>query len=173
MKAAKVLMCLVVGLWMHAASADAPNIELRSFDGKPRNVNEIIGKGKWTTVAVWAHDCHICAREIHQMSDLHKARRDKDAIVLGVSIDGMGKVKQAREFVTRQKLPFENLIAEPDHEVLIKFGAGEFVGTPTYYIYNPKGEIVGQNIGPITREDVESFIASYDQPSPPAGAGKK
>ena len=42
-----------------------------------------------------------------------------------------------------------------------KFGAGKFVGTPTYYIYDPKGEIVGQNIGPLTRAEVEEFIASF------------
>jgi hypothetical protein len=53
-----------------------------------------------------------------------------------------------------------NLITEPSQEVMVKFGAGEFVGTPTYYIYNPKGEIVGQNIGPVSRKEVEAFIAS-------------
>jgi len=45
--------------------------------------------------------------------------------------------------------------------VLMKFGAGKFVGTPTYYIYDPKGEIVGQNIGPLTRAEVEEFITSF------------
>jgi hypothetical protein len=48
---------------------------------------------------------------------------------------------------------------------MMKFGAGKFVGTPTYYIYDPKGEIVGQNIGPLTRAEVEEFIASFD-PAP-------
>lgn len=168
-----ILMLAVASLWTIVASAGAPDIGLHDLDGKPRNVNEFIGKGKWTVVAVWAHDCHICEREIHEMSALHTARRDKDAIVLGVSIDGMNKAKKAREFVTRHKLPFVNLIAEPDQEVLEKFGGGQFVGTPTYYIYEPQGEIVGQNIGPVTREEVESFISSYDKPSPPADAGKK
>jgi len=46
---------------------------------------------------------------------------------------------------------------------MVKFGAGQFVGAPTYYIYNPKGDIVGQNIGPLTRAEVEEFIASFDK----------
>lgn len=177
MRTGMILMSMLVALWTTAAGAGAPDIVLRDLDGKPRNVNEFIGKGKWTAVVVWAHDCHICEREIHEMSALHTARHNKDAIVLGVSIDGQDKAKRARDFVIRKKLPFTNLIAEPEQEVLAKFGAGQFIGTPTYYIYEPEGEIVGQNIGPITREEVESFIVTYKkpegQPSSPAGPGKK
>jgi len=45
----------------------------------------------------------------------------------------------------------------------MKFGAGRFIGTPTYYVFDPKGEIVGQNIGPLTRAEMEEFIASFNQ----------
>ena len=155
---------LLVGLFSiliaTAVGAETPSIALRGFDGKTRNVNEYIGHGKWVVVATWAHDCHICADEIHHMADFHQAHKDRDAMVLGVSIDGYDQVALARAFVDRLKLPFPNLIAEPSQEVMMQFGAGEFVGTPTYYIYNPQGKIVGQNIGPITRKDVENFLAS-------------
>ena len=143
-----------------AASAAAANIALRGLDGKTRNVNERIGHGKWVVVATWAHDCHICADEIHHMADFHQAHKNRDAMVLGVSIDGYDQVALARAFVDRLKLPFPNLIAEPSQAVMLQFGAGEFVGTPTYYIYSPQGKIVGQNIGPITRKEVENFLAS-------------
>src|SRR4030067_22256 len=72
-------------------------------------------------------------------------------------------LKEARTFVKRHKLPFVNLITEPSQEVMMKFGAGKFIGTPTYYIYDPKGEIVGQNIGPLTRTEVEEFITSFEK----------
>jgi len=146
------------------AMAASPDIPMRAPDGKPRNVSEFIGHGKWTVVVAWAHDCHICGREIHEMSSFHAAHQDKDAIVLGVSVDGYDQAREARAFIARHKLPFTNLIAEPKQEVMMKFGAGRFVGTPTYYVFNPQGEIVGQNIGPITREEVEAFMAEPDQP---------
>jgi peroxiredoxin len=163
MIARQILAVVLGGLLTLTAWADAPNIALRDLDGRARNVNEFVGHGKWTVVVVWAHDCGICAREIGQMTALHAAHRDKDAIVLGVTLDGSAHLKEARAFVKRHKLPFVNLITEPSREVLMKFGAGEFVGTPTYYIYNPKGEIVGQNIGPVSRKEVEAFIASEQE----------
>ena len=143
-----------------AAGGESPSIVLRGFDGQTRNVNQYIGHGKWTVVATWAHDCSICGDEIHHMAEFHRAHKDKDATVLGVSIDGFDQAALARAFAERHKLPFPNLIAEPSQEVMMRFGAGKFVGTPTYYIYNPQGEIVGQNIGPITRQEVEDFLAS-------------
>ncbi len=158
---------LLLGALMTAAAwADAPSIPLQDLEGRQRNVNEFIGHGKWTIVVVWAHDCGICSREIGGMTAFHAAHHDKDAIVLGVTLDGAKRLKEARAFVKRHKLPFVNLITEPSQEVMVKFGAGKFVGTPTYYIYNPKGVIVGQNIGPLSRQEVEAFIASEQVTAP-------
>lgn len=146
-----------------AAQANAPSIELRDFDGKPHNVNAFIGKGQWTIVAVWAHDCPICDKELGQMAAFHTAYRDRGAMVLGVSIDGMARVAQARSFAVRHKLPFVNLVAEPDPDVLAKFGGGAFVGTPTHYFYDPLGRIVARKIGPLPKEDLEAFIEVFNK----------
>lgn len=138
--------------------AAPPDLVLKDFNGKDRNINEFIGKGKWVAVMIWAHDCHICNQEVHQMTFFHDEHKNKDAIVLGVSIDGMDKIKEASKFVKRHSLNFTSLIAEPEHEVLIKFGGGPFFGTPTFYIYDPKGELVARNIGPVSGEDIERFM---------------
>lgn len=145
------------------AHAHAPSIELRDFDNTPRNVNEFIGKGQWTIVALWAHDCPICDKELGQMAAFHAAYRERDAIVLGVSIDGADKLGQARAFAARHQLPFVSLLAEPDPDVLAKFGGGTFVGTPTHYFYDPLGRIVARKIGPLPKEDLEAFIEAFDR----------
>ena len=153
------MACLFV--MMHAQAS--PSIELRDFEGKSRNVSEVIGQGKWTIVVLWAHDCGICAREIHHMSTFHEKHREQDAVVLGVSLDGQEYVEQARQFVSRHKLPFLNLLAEPDEGVIMQFGGGRFVGTPTHYFYDPSGRIVGRKIGPLKGEDVEDFIKAFNE----------
>lgn len=160
------LVLLLSGFLTVTAWADAPSIVLRDLDGRPRNVNEFVGHGKWTVVVAWAHDCRICDREMREMTAFHNAHHQKDASVLGITLDGAAQLPQARAFVKRHKLPFVNLVAEPTQEVMRQFGAGEFVGTPTYYIYTPKGKIVGQNIGPVTRKELEKFIASDHKDSP-------
>ncbi len=141
--------------------AGGPSIVLKDFTGKDRNVNEFIGKGKWVVVVVWAYDCHVCNEEIHYVNAFHEARKDKDAIVLGVSIDGYDLKESAKAFVDKHSLRFTNLIAEPEQEVMMKFGAGPFIGTPTYYVYTPNGELVGQNVGAVTKQELDDFINNY------------
>ena len=158
------ILAAVFGMFMTViAWAGAPSIPLQDLDGRARNVNEFIGHDKWVIVVTWSHDCRICDREIDEMATFHAAHHEKQAMVLGVTLDGAEHHKEARAFVKRHKLPFVNLITEPSQEVMMKFGAGKFVGTPTYYVYDPKGEIVGQNIGPLTRAEVEEFIRSFDK----------
>lgn len=148
------LLLLLAPLW---ALAVGPDITLKGLDGKARNVNEFIGKGKWTVVAIWASDCPICKREIHQMAFFHDAHKNKDAIVLGVSVDGYANKAKVQRFIDEHSLDFTNLIAEP--EQIARFGAGRFVGTPTYYVYSPQGELAAKQVGPTTQEDIEQFIA--------------
>ena len=95
------------------------------------------------------------------MSFFHDEHKNKDAIVLGVSIDGQAKRQQAAAFIERHGLDFPNLITEPKQEIMQRFGAGSFVGTPTYYIYNPQGELLAKNAGAISQEDIEAFMRQH------------
>jgi len=140
-----------------------PDLVLKDFNGKNRNVSDYVGKGKWAVVVIWAHNCHVCNNEIHHMAFFHDAHKDKDAIVLGVTVDGWDKRKKAQGFVDTHALNFPNLIAEPRQDVLRKFGGGDFYGTPTFYVYSPKGELLARQIGPISQEDLENFINSAKQ----------
>lgn len=159
-----MLRQLIAGLMLMSglACAAGPDVALHDLEGKPRNAKEFIGHGKWTIVVVWAHDCSICASEIHRIGGFHEAHKDKDAIVLGVSIDGKEKIELARRFAANHKLPFTNLIAEPEEEIIDKFGGGRFYGTPTHYFYETTGRIVGRKVGPVEPADIESFIEAFN-----------
>jgi len=149
-----VLLLLLAPLWALAAG---PDVVLKNLEGQARNVNEFIGKGKWVVVAIWHSDCPICKRDIHEMAFFHDAHKNKNAIVLGVSVDGYANKAKAQRFIDEHSLDFTNLIAEP--EQIARFGAGKFVGTPTFYIYSPQGELAAKQVGPITQEDIERLIA--------------
>lgn len=149
---------LLLAIFPALAWAVSPDISLKDFAGREQNVNQFIGHGKWVAVVVWAHDCRVCDAEIHEMADFHRAHKNRDAIVLGVTIDGEAKRKAAKAFVDRHKLPFVNLIAEPDEQVIQQFGAEQFVGTPTTYLYEPGGRLVAMNIGPVSRQDLENYL---------------
>lgn len=155
------------------AQAATPDIVLNDLHGKPRNVNEFIGKGKWVVVVFWAHDCRVCEKEIHQMNTFHQAHQDKDAIVVGVTIDGMARLQLAQQFAARHQLQFPNLVIEPEEEAVLRFGGGKFLGTPTHYFYEPRGRIVGRKIGPISGADVEEFIEAFNNSPYAKGQGAK
>ena len=87
--------------------------QFTDFDGKAKNIGEYAGKGKWLVVMLWASDCLVCNQEAHQYVDFHKLHKDKDAQVLGISLDGAAKKSDAQEFVLRHKVNFPNLIGEP------------------------------------------------------------
>ena len=144
-----------------AVSAAGPSLVLKDMDGNSRNTADFIGHGKWTVVAVWASDCGICRREIHQMASFHRAHRDKDATVLGVSIDGHDRRQLARAFVREHNLDFPNLIAELPQ--MGGFGAGPVMGTPTFYIYSPAGKLLAHQVGPVSQEQAEAYISRSRQ----------
>ncbi|HLQ24392.1 MAG TPA: TlpA disulfide reductase family protein [Acidiferrobacterales bacterium] len=149
-------LSLLLFLFPLFAWSASPSVVLKDLGGKDRNVNEFIGKGKWTVVAIWAHDCVICNQEIHQMTFFHDAHKEKDAIVLGVSIDGYANKADALKFIDKHGLNFTNLIGGP--ESVAQFHAGRFIGTPTFYIYSPEGALLATKVGAMTQEEVEDFI---------------
>lgn len=140
---------------------------LRDFSGKPHNLNEYTGKGKWLVIMFWASDCHVCNQEAHQYVDFHFAYSDTMASLLGVSLDGKARQKEAEGFVSRHKLNFPNLIGEPE-DVAGLFTAltgADWVGTPTFLIYNPAGKLVAQQAGAVPAELITEFIKSQSAAS--------
>lgn len=155
---------LVLGLFATVVTdAAVPDLVLNDLNGKPRSVSEFIGKGKWTVVMLWAHNCPICNQEVDQMSFFHDDHKDKDATVLGVSVDGSAQVDKARRFVENHAIEFPNLIVEPRQQQIGKFGGGQFIGTPTFYVFSPDGELAAKQVGPVTQEDLEAFMARSQQ----------
>ncbi len=154
----KLVEIIFLSLFTTMVFAAAPDINVRDVDGKYHNVNQHIGKGKWTVVVFWAHNCHICNQEIHEMIDFHDDHESKDATVLGISMDGFKQVEKSRGFIDLHELNFPNFLIKLERAEFKKFGGGRFVGTPTFYLYNPAGELLAKNIGPISAEEIEQFI---------------
>jgi len=151
----------VVFLFPMLALAAAPDVRIKDVDGKEHNVNEYIGKGQWTVVAVWSSNCPICRRDIFHMTFFYDENRKKNATVLGLSIDGQDNLNKAKSFIDDQSLNFPNLVG--DVEDAIKLSHTPFIGTPTYFFFAPNGEYMAQRIGPVTQEQAERLIKDLDQ----------
>jgi peroxiredoxin len=134
--------------------------QLQYMDGKSATLQENIGKGKWTLVMFWASDCHICNREASEYVDFHFVHFDDNATVLGISMDGQSKKAEAESFIRRHKVNFPNLIGEPKDigKLFYELTGSQFVGTPSFVLFNTKGEIKAMQVGPLPTDLVEKFI---------------
>lgn len=141
--------------------AAAPDIRLKDIEGKEHNVNEYIGRGQWTVVAVWSADCPICRRDIFHMTFFYDEHRKKNATVLGLSVDGYTNRGKARGFIEDQSLNFPNLIGEPDDAS--RLSGAMFIGTPTYFFFSPEGKFMTQRIGPVTQQQAEQILRDLEK----------
>ena len=153
---------LISGLLWGLLLAPTYAAGLSDFDGKPRDLQDFVGKGKWTLVMFWASDCPICNSEAPSYAMFHDIHHDTDAIVVGVSLDGKAKAEAAQAFLERHLVDFPNLIGEP-RDIAGLFtrlteGRQPWLGTPSFLLYSPKGELVGWQIGPVSVEAIEAYI---------------
>ncbi|WP_455210067.1 TlpA family protein disulfide reductase, partial [Kaarinaea lacus] len=85
--------------------------------------------------------------------------------ILGVSLDGDEKKADAQNFLSRHKVNFPSLIGEPEVVAGLyqNLTGSEWVGTPTFLVYTPKGELIGAQVGAIPPATIESFIVRESQ----------
>ena len=156
----KLILMTFLGLLFLSSPISAEMKGFEDFNGKPQQLENYLGKGKWLVVMMWASDCHICNREAHQYVDFHMVHSDTDATVLGISLDGENRKKAAKNFIKKHSVDFPNLIAEPEFvsNVYQKYTGQSFAGTPTFLVFSPEGELKAAQAGAVPTALIEDFI---------------
>jgi peroxiredoxin len=87
----------------------------------------------------------------------HDLFREKDAVVLAISLDGLGE-RAVKPFMPAHGYTFPSLL-DQTMEVARKFGVRL---VPTTYVVNPEGVIVGEGVGPLDLASPEfaQYLAS-------------
>jgi len=124
-----------------AVGTPAPDFTLNSQEGKPVSLHDF--KGKWVVLYFYPKDMtQGCTIEAHNFErDLAKYQ-EKNAVILGVSVDS---VDSHKEFCTKESLTFK-LIADTSHDVTNKYGSlsdykGMTIAARNTFIIDPKGVI--------------------------------
>ena len=143
------------------AAAEAPRFE-NLESGKFETVDDHLRDDDWLVVMIWAHDCEICEREVGAYQQFHRRRDGNGARVLGITLDGDQHRREALDFVQRHGLDFDNLLAEPEMLMLYYqlLTDSRWVGTPTFLVFDPRGELLAKQVGAVEVEIVENFIAA-------------
>ena len=128
----------------------APTWELVGLDGK--SVSSSKYEGKIVILNFWATWCPPCREEIPDFMKLHDDYKDKDVVVLGISLDsGLGPVKR---FVRTQKLNYPVLMGNGK----LVDELGNFSAIPQTFIIDGEGRIHTQFQGLVKFEALEKKL---------------
>ncbi len=165
MKRLSVLWAVLLALFPAMGWPGTVDETLYDFEGRPHLLEEYPGKGKWLVVTVWASDCAVCNKEIHEMVAFHDMHRDKNATVLGISVDGPARKADALAFIQRHRVGFPNLL-DPGRAFkaiyLRATGRPWFGATPMNLVYAPDGTLAARRIGSLAKAEIEAFIEKED-----------
>jgi len=110
-------------------------------------------KGRWVIVNFWATWCPPCLKEIPDLIALYSSR--KDIMIIGVAMD-MDDPKVVLDFA--RSLAINYPIVLGDRKIAGQID--EISLLPSTYFYDPDGEPAARQLGIISRESIEQFIAA-------------
>src|SRR5689334_21374881 len=145
------------------AGSNAPDFTLPSQDGSPVSLSDY--RGKWLVLYFYPKDqTSGCTREAHNFQIDQPKYAERNAVVLGVSVDDIDSHKK---FCAKEGLNFK-LLADTDHKVseaygsLTNLGVVKFAARHTFVI-DPNGKIAKVYTSVNPAHHSEEVLAELDQ----------
>ena len=110
-------------------------------------------KGRWVIVNFWATWCPPCLKEIPDLIALHGNRQD--IMIIGVAMD-MDDPKMVLDFAQSMAINYPIVLGNRQLAAQID----EISLLPSTYFYDPNGEPAARQLGIVSRDSIEQFIAS-------------
>lgn len=159
-----IALFLLACCYLPTAQADYTDLSLKDVHGKSHPLSQYIGKGKWVILNIWGTRCPPCLEEIPELQSFYQQHKDKDAVVVGVAIDypsfGYPDPKQIAKFTDDWFIDYPVLLG--DESLLFQLNGSVLQGTPTSYVYDPRGKLAAIQLGAVTQKVIEDFIKRYD-----------
>src|SRR5580698_808541 len=140
-----VLIVLVPRLLSHSAAPEqgsaAPDFTLPSQEGSPVSLKDY--RGKWVVLYFYPKDqTPGCSREAKNFQVDQPKYAERNAVVLGVSLDS---VDSHKKFCTKEGLNFK-LLSDSDHKVTDSYGSLTNLGLVKFaarhtFLIDPSGKV--------------------------------
>lgn len=144
----KILIGLLLALPLSGYAVD---FSLEDMQGRIHRLTDY--RGKWVLVNFWATWCPPCLSEIPELINLHDAHKERDLVVIGISMDS-GSGRKVADFAVAHGISYPVVLG--NRKIAAQIGKLEVL--PTSYLYAPNGEQVSHQTGEVTRESVETYI---------------
>ena len=153
-----------LALTLFAGVSSAGGFSITDMRGKTHALDAY--KGKWVLVNYWATWCPPCLEEIPDLNALHDNKKN-NLIVIGIAMD-YRNAKQVSDFAESMMMSYPIVLGT--EKVIAQIAPVQ--GLPTTYLYNPEGKMVAHQVGAVTRESVETYIASKSVRASSTKSGK-
>lgn len=139
-----------------ASPRDTPiEFEATDIHGEVRNLADL--RGDIVFVNVWASWCPSCVKELPALQAFHEAH--EGVHVWGLSLDMFRDAERLPEFVDKYGVTYPVINVSPE-EVSV-FGYIE--GVPMTFVIGPEGKLVGEYLGPVSRDVLGNMLKSQQQ----------
>ncbi|NOY08878.1 MAG: TlpA family protein disulfide reductase [Spirochaetes bacterium] len=132
-----------LGIHKVKEGVEAPGFELNNLEGRKVRLKDY--RGKIVLLNFMATWCHWCRKEMPSLQKLYDQFKDKDFVIVAVFSDREG-AKAVVPFVKKSGYTFfgSSGLLDPTGRVDTMY---RITGTPTSYLINRKGNIIGMEIG--------------------------
>lgn len=139
-----------------AAPPEPVSFELERLEGGTLSIADL--RGQWVVLNYWATWCAPCRKEIPDLSELHE--RADHITVVGLAYEET-EPDAFREFLAELQPSYPNLLVDVFNPPQ-PFGPPRAL--PTTIVLDPEGVPVETFVGPVTGEQIESFVAEAGGP---------
>lgn len=129
----------------------APNFVLEDLYGRRIEFIKYV-RGKVVLLNFWATWCGTCKEEMDSMESLYQQLKDKDFVLLAISVDYEGREK-VKEFIEKKGFTFPVLLDLK----LRTLHLYEVKGIPTAVLIDKQMIIIGKAVGPRDWKSQEIF----------------
>ncbi|TYP98220.1 thiol-disulfide isomerase/thioredoxin [Tenacibaculum adriaticum] len=133
-------------LKLTAKGQPSPKFEnYENYTGGTTSFDDLIGKGKYLYIDVWATWCSYCKKEIPLLKRYEQQYHGKNIEFVSISVDTQDKKKKWRETIEEKEMGGVQLFAG-DKQDNIDFAKDYLIkGLPRFIIVDPEGKIVTAN----------------------------
>lgn len=132
----------------------AIDMDLVNIDGTKQNLKDF--KGKWVVVNFWATWCPPCIAEMPDLQKFHDEHTE-DALVIGINVEDLDD-NALKSFLDSYFITYPVFRKPQAPEIPL----GTVPGLPTSFLVSPEGNVEARQVGTITSEMIENFIAEWE-----------
>ena len=131
---------------------NVPDVSVTTLNGEQFEIDSL--NGSVVLVNFWATTCAVCVREMPKFAALFEKYRSRGFRTLAVAMP-YDPPHRVIDYVAKTSLPFD-VVLDIDGSVLRAFA--DVPGTPTSFLIDRRGRVVGKYLGEPDFEELEGRI---------------